>query len=193
MQSNRCVRTRRCGRLLGARTEAGQRIRNFTEQNRNGRPLLGDPVVDTLDYLYQKARRFNAQQPARRVHFAQTNELIAAAHVRDSAVARTMSETLMIGGQRGHRDPRCLRVAICAVGDPRRWGGQITVAAYPVGDPRDVDVRIVNDPNIASPEDLFVRAFGASADRSDFHCGTNHEMIASLLGHETDEIQLFQL
>ena len=180
----------RIGAVLGL--QAGQRIRNFTEQSRNGRPLLEDPVVDTLDYLYQKARRFNGQQPARRVQFEQINlhGLIEAAHMRDSAVARTMSETLTIANKRGHRDPRCLRVAINAFGDPRRWGGLITVAAYPIGDPRDVDVRIVNDPNIASADELFTRAFGAGADRTDFHGGTNHEMIASLLGHENDEIQL---
>jgi hypothetical protein len=173
--------------------KAGQRIRNFTEQARSGRPLLEDPVVDTLNYLYQKARRFNAQQPPRRVQFEQTSlcELIAAAHARDSAVARIMSETLTIADRRGHRDQRCLRVAIHAFGDPRRWGAQTTVAAYPVGDPSDVDVRIVVDPNIESAEELFIRAFGSSADRTDFHGGTNHETLASLLGHETDEIQLY--
>ncbi|MGJ6127205.1 hypothetical protein QN239_31980 [Mycolicibacterium sp. Y3] len=173
--------------------EAGQRIRNFTVQVRNG-PLIEDPVVDALGQLHRKARRFNAQQSARRVHFEQTDlwDLITAAHQRDAALARSMSETLTIGGSRGHRVERGLRVALQVVGNPRRWGGQMAAAAYPFGDPSDVDVHFVNDPNVASPNELFERAFGAGADRSDFVGGTNHNVIAGLLGYQADEIHLYR-
>jgi hypothetical protein len=179
------------GAILGLR--AGQRIRNFTAQVRNG-PLIEDPVVDILSRLYRKARQFNAQQPHYRVHFEQADlqTLISAAHERDAAVARDMSETLTIGGSRGHRDQRSLRVALHTVGHPRRWGGQFAAAAYPIGDPSDVDVRIINDANVASPEELFERVFGSETDRNDFHKGPNHHVIAGLLGYEPDETELYR-
>jgi hypothetical protein len=181
----------RLGVALGL--TAGQRIRNFTEQFR-GEPLIEDPVVDTLNDLWVKARRFNADQAPRKVIFEEENlhNLIGAAHVRMANIARRMSETLTIGGQRGHRDQRCLKMAVLADGDPRRWGGLVTVAAYPVGDPRDTEVRFVADrANIESVEEIYERAYGANADRTDLHAGTNRDMIASLLGHEKDEIQLY--
>ncbi len=129
---------------------SGQRIRNFTEQTR-GAPLVEDPVVDALNDLWLKARRFNADQAPRRILFNEgnLNETIRATHVRMSHIARTMSETLTVAGQRGHRDPRSLNVAIHAIGDPRRWGGLATVAAYPIGDPGQVSVRIVDRHDIA--------------------------------------------
>ena len=52
------VRGREVSVALGLK--AGQRIRNFTEQIRNRRPLLEDPVVDTLHHLYQKAHTRSA-------------------------------------------------------------------------------------------------------------------------------------
>jgi hypothetical protein len=81
------------------------------------------------------------------------------------------------------------RVAIHAFGNPRGWGGLATIAAYPLGDPHDVDVRIVDDPDVR-PEGLFDSAFGAGVDKTDLHGGRSSEMIASLLGYEKDEIQL---
>lgn len=180
----------RLGAALGLTT--GQRIRNFTEQFR-GEPLIEDPVVDTLNDLWVKARRFNAGQAPRKVVFEEENlqNLMRAAHLRMANFARKMSETVTIGGRRGHRDQRCLKVAILADGDPRRWGGLIAVGAYPVGDPGDTEVRFVSDrANVESVEDIYERAYGPSADRTDLHAGTNREMIASLLGHEKDEIQL---
>jgi hypothetical protein len=170
---------------------SGQRIRNFTEQTR-GAPLVEDPVVDTLNDLWLKARRFNADQAPRRVLFneANLNETMRATHVRMAHIARTMSETLTVAGQRGHRDPRSLNVAIHAIGNPRRWGGLATVAAYPVGDPGQVSVRIVDRYDI-TPDKLYEYAFGAGADRTDIHCGRSGDMIASLLGHQRDEIALY--
>lgn len=35
-------------------------------------------------------------------------------------------------------------------------------------------------------------AFGAAADRTNLHRGRNGELIASLLGHERDEIALYR-
>ena len=172
---------------------SGQRIRNFTEQTR-GAPLVEDPVVDTLNDLWSNARRFNADQPPRRVLFEEGNlhQLIRATHIRMSDIARTMSETLTIAGHRGHREQRSLKVAIHAFGDPRRWGGLPTAAAYPIGDPRETEVRIVEHPDFGSAEEFYEYAFGAGADRTDFHGGRSSEMIASLLGHEKDEIQLYR-
>jgi len=76
-----------------------------------------------------------------------------------SDIAQTMSETLTVAGQRGHREQRSLNVAIHAIGDPRRWGGLATVAAYPIGDPGQVSVRIVDRRDIA-PDMLYEYAFG---------------------------------
>lgn len=168
----------------------GQRIRNFTEQIR-GEPLVEDPVVDTLNDLWLKARRFNTDQAPRSIVFneANLNLTIKATHLRMSHIARKMSETLTIAGQRGHRDPRSLNVAIHASGDPRKWGGLVTMAAYPVGDPQEVSVRVVDRHDI-TPDRLYEYAFGANADRTDLHAGRTGEMIASLLGHQRDEIQL---
>lgn len=180
----------RLGVALGL--TSGQRIRNFTEQFR-GEPLVEDPVVDTLNDLWAKARRFNADQAPRKVIFDEENlnNLIRKAHLRMASFARSMSEALTIAGRRGHRDQRCLKLAILADGDPSRWGNSVAVAAYPVGDPHDSEVRIVTDrANIESPEDLYTCAYGANADRTDFHGGRNIDMISSLLGHHKDEIQL---
>jgi hypothetical protein len=169
----------------------GQRIRNFTVQTR-GEPLVEDPVVDTLNGLWQKARRFNADQAPRRILFEEANldQRIRATHIRISDIARTMSETLTVAGQRGHREQRSLNVAIQAVGDPQWWGGLATVAAYPIGDPGVTSVRLVDRRKFGSAEELYEYAFGAGADRTDFHGGRSCDMIASLLGHERDEIQL---
>jgi hypothetical protein len=65
------------------------------------------------------------------------------------------------------------------------------VAAYPIGDPREASVRIVDRQGFGSAEELYAHAFGADADRTNLHGGRSGEMVASLLGHEPDEIVLY--
>jgi hypothetical protein len=63
------------------------------------------------------------------------------------------------------------------------------VAAYPIGDPGQVSVRIVTRRDIR-PDELYGYVFGADAGRTDLRGGRSGEVLASLLGHELDEIAL---
>ena len=58
-----------------------------------------------------------------------------------------------------------------AFGDTRRWSGLATVAAYPIGDPGEASVRIVDRQGFGSAEELYAHAFGADADRTNLHGG----------------------
>jgi hypothetical protein len=127
----------------------------------------------------------------RRVLFdeANLNQLIRATHIRMSDIAPDYVGDLTVAGQRGHREQRSLNVAIHAIGPPRGWGGLATVAAYPIGDPGQMSVRIVARRDIR-PDELCGYVFGAEPDRTDLHGGRSGEVLASLLGHELDEIAL---
>jgi hypothetical protein len=92
-----------------------------------------DPVVELLGNLRMRAEQFNARQPRSPVHLEKRRlqEQLTAAHVRDQDVARRMSETITIGGERGLRPSRALRLAIHTHGPSTRPGHRAAVCACP--------------------------------------------------------------
>ncbi|MFQ6397571.1 hypothetical protein ACLMAJ_29510 [Nocardia sp. KC 131] len=169
----------------------GQSIMNFTTEVR-GEPRIEDPVVDLFSDLWENARRFNKTQPRRKVPTNEPSltEHIRASHVRDQEVARRLSETITIGGHRGHRDMTALRLAIHTRRAPTGLQFGPALAVFPPGSPDDVKVALVDGTGINSADHLLEKAFG-SINQWEFPvAGPTNEVIATLLGHEPDEIQL---
>lgn len=171
--------------------ESGVSIRTITVQRREG-PRANDPVED-FARLWRKARNFNLRQPPTPVSVdpAKLAAALAAAHRRDMRLVQLISERVTVGGQRGHRDPRSLRVAIAATNNHHAddFGGQLAAYALPPGDPDDVDVQFVPDPTLTDGEALYEAAFGPDELRTDFWDATAQTVIASVLGFIDDEIE----
>ena len=93
--------------------DSGISIRTVTVQQR-ANPRTNDPVVEDFGRLWRTARNFNLRQPPTRISVAPKAlaAALAAAHHRDTRLVRHIAERVTVGDQRGHRDPRCLRVAI---------------------------------------------------------------------------------
>jgi hypothetical protein len=151
-----------------------------------------DPVVELLGSLRKQAERFNARQPRSEVHLEKRRlqEQLTAAHIRDQHLARRMSETITIGGERGLRPSRALRLAIHTHGPSTRPGHRAAVCAWPPGDPEDVQLKYVSDESVKSAEAVYTAAFGSEADRTDLHAGVLPTMLASLLGFADNEIEI---
>ena len=151
-----------------------------------------DPVVELLGTLRKQAEQFNARQPRYEVHLEKRRlqGQLRAAHVRDQDLARRMSETITIGGQRGFRPSRALRLAIHTHGPSTRPGHRAAVCAWPPGDPEDVQLKYVSDESVDSAETAYRAAFGPEADMTDLHAGMLPGMLASLLGFADNEIEI---
>ncbi|MGY4785853.1 hypothetical protein ACVH9Z_39080 [Rhodococcus opacus] len=167
----------------------GQSIMHFTTEMR-GEPRIEDPVVDLFSDLWENARRFNETQPRRKVATDEQSltEQIRAAHMRDQEVARRLSETITIGG---HRDMTALRLAIHTRRGPTGLQFGPALAVFPPGSPEDVEVALIDGTGINSADQLLDTAFG-SIERWQYPVESlaATDVIATLLGHEADEIQL---
>jgi hypothetical protein len=153
-----------------------------------------DPVVELLGTLRKRAEKFNARQPRTvvRLEKGRLQAQLAAAHIRDQRLARKISETITIGGERGIRPSRALRLAIGTHGPPNRPTQRATICAWPPGDPGDVEIRYVSDESIENAEGAYKAAFGADADTTDLHGGMLPTMLASLLGFADNEIEIVE-
>jgi hypothetical protein len=153
-----------------------------------------DPVVELLGTLRKRAEKFNARQPRTVIHLekGRLQAQLAAAHIRDQRLARKISETITIGGERGIRPSRALRLAI-HTHDPRNRPTQrAAICAWPPGDPGDVEIRYVSDESIENAEGVYKAAFGADADTTDLHASMLPVMLASLLGFADNEIEIVE-
>jgi hypothetical protein len=151
-----------------------------------------DPVIELLGTLRLRAEQFNARQPRSPVHLEKhrLQEQLTAAHVRDQDLARRMSETITIGGERGLRPSRAVRLAIHTRGASTRPGQRAAVCAWPPGAPEDVQLKYVSDESAESAEAVYRAAFGPEADTTDLHAGVLPAMLASLLGFADNEIEI---
>jgi hypothetical protein len=151
-----------------------------------------DPVVELLGSLRKQAERFNARQPRFEVQLEKRRlqEQLTAAHVRDQRLARRMSEIITIGGERGLRPSRSLRLVIHTHGPSARPGLRAAVCAWPFGDPEDVQLKYVSDESVESAEAVYTAAFGPEADMTDLHAGMLPAMLASVLGFADNEIEI---
>jgi hypothetical protein len=170
--------------------ESGVSMRTITVQRREGR-RANDPVVEDFARLWRIARNFNLRRPPTPVSVdpAKLAAALAAAHRRDMRLVQLISERVTVGGQRGHRDPRSLRVAIAATNSHHAddFGGQLASYALPPGDPDDADVQFVPDPTLTDGEALYEAGFGPDELRTDFWDATAQTVIASVLGFIDDE------
>jgi hypothetical protein len=150
-----------------------------------------DPVVELLGGLRKKAARFNSRQPPSEVHLERRRlqRQLTEAHVRDQRLARMMSETITIGGRRGLRPARALRLAIHTHGPSDRPAHRAAVCAWPPGDPEDVQLKYVSDEALDSPEAVYKAAFGSDADMTDLRANMLPGMLAELLGFAGNEIE----
>ncbi|GAA3134369.1 hypothetical protein GCM10020255_008970 [Rhodococcus baikonurensis] len=93
-----------------------------------------------MNDFWETAREFNEHQPRRRIKMQKGSltQLVRDTHIRDTTLARTLSEQLTIGGARGHRPQHALRVAV----HPGSASVPPLVAyTQPIGSPTDVQVR----------------------------------------------------
>jgi hypothetical protein len=151
-----------------------------------------DPVVELLGTLRTQAERFNSRQPRTVVHLesGRLRAQLAAAHMRDQRTARRMSEEITIGGERGIRPPRALRLVIHTHGPSNRPTQRAAICAWPPGDPADVQIRYLSDESVENAEGVYKAAFGADADTTDLHGCMLPMMLASLLGFAENEIEI---
>ncbi|MCK5756531.1 MAG: hypothetical protein KAH46_27890, partial [Mycobacterium sp.] len=150
--------------------------------------LVDDPVVNLLEDFAIKARMYNRNQPRYRIPLrpGPLTRAVRAAHLRDTALARTLSELLTIGGTRGHRPQHALRVA---VHPGNRDLPPVVAFTQPVGEPSDVQLKFARHSSIPlSANHLFTQLFGEPT--SEIYADAAQPAIAGLLGHEHDEIAL---
>ena len=170
--------------------ETGVSIRTVTVQRRAA-PRTNDPVVEDFGRLWRTARNFNLRQPPTPIS-VDPNTLAAAlatAHRRDMRLVQLIAERVTVGDQRGHRDPRSLRVAISTANRRQDFGSQPAAYALPPGDPDDVNVQFVTDPTLTDGAALYEAAFGErTKDR--LLRSNSPGCIASVLGFFEDEIEL---
>jgi hypothetical protein len=166
----------------------GERTNHFTGRTQSV-GLIDDPVVAMLNDFWETAREFNKNQPRRRIKMQKGSltQLVRDAHIRDTSLARTLSEQLTIGGARGHRPQHALRVAV----HPGNASVPALVAyTQPIGDPTDVQVRFA--PRSSHPTDvdeLHSQMFGAEGEEP-IYGDAAQPNIAALLGYDSDEIEL---
>lgn len=153
-----------------------------------------DPVVELLGTLRKQAERFNARQPRTVVHLekGRLQAQLAAAHIRDQRLARRISETITVGGERGIRPSRALRLVIHTHGPRNRPTQRAVICAWPPGDPGDVEIRYLSDESVENAEGAYKAAFGADADTTDLHGGMLPTMLASLLGFADNGIEIVE-
>ncbi|WP_157935281.1 AAA family ATPase [Mycobacteroides abscessus] len=151
-----------------------------------------DPVVELLGTLRKQAAEFNARQPRTVVHLEKRRlqRQLTTAHMRGQQLARRMSETITIGGERGVRPSRALRLVIHTHGPRNRPTQRAAICALPPGDPSDVQIRYVSDTSVENAEAAYKAAFGADADTTDLHAAMLPEMLALLLGFADNEIEV---
>lgn len=156
--------------------------------------LVDDPVVRFLDELYTVGRQFNRYQQPQKISMKRgaLTQLIRDAHIRDFALARTMSERVTIGEQRGHRPQHALRVAVYP-GSTTTHPPKPPLVCYamPIGEPTDVDVKFLNPKQApTSSEGLYINAFGVEPAGQIYGSDSAVETIAGLLGYGPGEIVL---
>lgn len=152
--------------------------------------LIDDPVVSILEDLWKNASAFNKHQPKHCVNLQKGSlvRILREAHLRDTTLARYLSERLTIGGKRGQRPQHALRVAIHP-GDAETVLPFVAYT-YPLGSPTDVQVRFID--RSARPEgleQLYYLAFGEQS-RDELYGDAARPAIADLLGYAADEIKL---
>ncbi|WP_328352721.1 hypothetical protein OG976_20285 [Mycobacterium sp. NBC_00419] len=185
------------GSLISAQVELALDLspecttRFFTTQRWQG-DRTHDPVIEALSGLRIHAERFNTRQPRTQVHL-QRHRLRAelkAAHIRDQQLARQMAENITIGGRRGPRPQRALRLAIYGRGPTHRLEQRGAVCAWPIGDPEDVQIEFISGEPAQTAEALYARAFGTDADATDLYAGRLSAVLAYLLGFAENEIEV---
>ncbi|MES9517937.1 hypothetical protein ACIQYW_29335 [Rhodococcus erythropolis] len=168
----------------------GERTHHITGRTQSV-GLIDDPVVKMLNDFWEAAREFNKHQPRRRIkmHKGSLTQLVRDAHIRDTSLARTLSEQLTIGGARGHRPQHALRVAV----HPGNASVPPLVAyTQPIGNPTDVQVRFAPRPTHPTDVDeLHSQMFGEESEET-IYGDTAQSGIAGLLGFATDEIELIE-
>lgn len=152
--------------------------------------LIDDPAVAVLKDLWETAREYNKHQPRHRIKMKKAilTQLLREAHIRDTTLARTLSEQLTIGGERGHRPQHALRVAVHPGNGHDIPPG--VVYTQPIGSPTDVQVQFL--PRSSQPGDLkelYALAFGEDP-HDELFGDAAHATIAGLLGFAADEIEL---
>lgn len=150
--------------------------------------LVDDPVVNLLEDFSVNARLYNRNQPRHRIALrpGPLSRAVRAAHLRDTALGRTLSELLTIGNTRGHRLQHALRVAV----HPGNRNLPAVVAfTQPVGDPADIQLKFARHSSIpVDANHLYTHLFGEPT--SEIYADAARPAIAGLLGYEHDEIEL---
>ncbi len=151
-----------------------------------------DPVVELLNKLNKMAVQFNERQPRTpvRLNMRSLRAQLTASHVRDQQLATHMSETITIGGERGHRPTRALRLAIHTHGPVAQPARRFATCTWPIGEPDDVQLRYVTDEALDTPEAIHHAAFGSSDELTDLHGAMLPGMLASLLGYANHDIEI---
>lgn len=169
--------------------EPGTSIRTVTVQQR-ATPRTNDPVVEDFGRVWRTARNFNLRQPPTRISIApkKLTAMLATAHRRDMRLVQLIAERVTVGDQRGHHDPRSLRVAI-STASRQNFGTQPAACALPAGDTDDINVQFVANHAITDGAALYEAAFGPNEPKTDFYAASARTVIASLLGFIDDEIQ----
>lgn len=158
----------------------GERTHHITERIQPS-GLIDDPAVTLLNDFWETAREFNEHQPRRRIKMQKGSltQLVRDTHIRDTTLARTLSEQLTIGGARGHRPQHALRVAV----HPGSASVPPLVAyTQPIGSPTDVQVRFA--PRSSQPRDmkeLHSQMFGDET-QEELYGDDAHSTVAGLLG-----------
>lgn len=151
--------------------------------------LIDDPVVDLLEDFWNTARRFNRLQPPQKIKMkaGALTQLLRSSHIRTAALARTLSEQLTIGGERGHRPQHALRVAV-HLGNAEV--PSLVAYSQPIGDPTDVQIKFAQ--RTSNPGDaagLYSELYGDD-EAVDVYGDEAQPAIATLLGFNSDEIEL---
>jgi AcrR family transcriptional regulator len=171
--------------------DRGVSIRTVTVQRRDT-SRTNDPVVEDFGRLWRRGRNFNLRQPPTRVSVDPNTlaKALATAHRRDMKLVQLIAERVTVGDQRGHRDPRSLRVAISTADRQQDFGSHLAACALPPGDPDDVNVQFISDPALTDGAALYEAAFGQHEPKTDFYEAPARSVIASVLGFIDDEIEL---
>ncbi|MCV7094248.1 hypothetical protein [Mycobacterium kubicae] len=187
--ANRSLVSARMELALGLTSTAS--TKHLTTQTWQGERTQ-DPVVELLGTLRKQAEKFNTRQPRTVVRLEKDllQAQLAEAHIREQHLARKLSETITIGGERGIRPMRALRLAILTHGRRDRPTQRGAICAWPEGDPDDVEIRYVSDVPHDTAEGAYKAAFGTDADTTDLHGSMLPAVLPSLLGFADNEIEL---
>ena len=100
------------------------------------------------------------------------------------------SSAPVVGGRRGHRPTRALRLAIHThepVAQPAR---RFATCTWPIGEPDDVQIRFVSDDALDTPEAIHHAAFGSNEEMTDLHGAMLPGMLALLIGRADHDIEI---